>query len=79
MSDMTFYIGTTKDYAPGDTVEEIIFYNDLEFARRGALTRAQEQGQLFGMVYEVSQGVDETLETAERFAHKVIRHIDWSI
>ena len=79
MSDMTFYIGTATEYAPGDEVNELVFYNDLELARQGAMTRAQEQGQLFGMVYEVSHGIDETLETAQRFPHKVIRQVDWSL
>jgi hypothetical protein len=74
-----FYIGTATEYNVGDTVNETIFYNDPELARIGAQRRAEEVGQLFGMVYKVSHGIDETLETAERFPHKVIEMVDWSI
>lgn len=76
MSDMTFYIGTEKEYAVGAEVDESVFFQTLEHARARAQVRAEEVGMLFGNVYEISHEVDEDFA---RHPDKVIRHVEWSI
>jgi hypothetical protein len=74
---MTLYIGTTTAYAEGAPVTEHVFFTSIELAKERAQRLADEEGALFGMVYEVSSKIDEI--TSRREPNTIIRQVEWSI
>lgn len=73
------YIGSAKEYRPGDIVRENIFFEDIELAKASAQNRANESGLLFGMVYAITHDIEEADEMAMRVPQRILRFVDWSL
>jgi hypothetical protein len=74
---MTLYIGTTTHYKEGDPVTDRVFFTNIELAKERAQMLADNDGALFGMVYEISSKIDEI--TSRREPNTIVRQVDWSI
>lgn len=74
---MTLYIGTTTAYKEGDPVTDRVFFTSIELAKERAKMLADNEGALFGMIYEISSKIDEI--TSQREPNTIIRQVEWSI
>jgi hypothetical protein len=74
---MTLYIGTSKEHYEGEKVTDRVFFTDLTLAKERAQMLAEQDGAMFGMVYEVSSTIDEI--TSSVTPNTVIRQVEWSI
>jgi hypothetical protein len=74
---MTLYIGTSKPHYEGEEVTDRVFFTDINLAKERAQMLAEQDGAMFGMVYEISSKIDEV--TSRREPNTVIRQVEWSI
>jgi hypothetical protein len=74
---MTLYIGTSKPHNVGESVTDHVFFTSIELAKERAQMLAEQDGAMFGMVYEVSSKIDEI--TNRREPNTIVRQVEWSI